>query len=100
MSGQPPLPPSRPPKVTQTVSNGDRRTWALEASGNIRFAFGQGVTIHRAREVTWALSPQTKIPPAICNPPPPFPAAVRMPVVVRMPACHSKGERPIGAATG
>ena len=32
-----------------------------------------------------------------------FPAAVRMPVVVRMPACHSrrfKGERPIGAATG
>ena len=31
------------------------------------------------------------------------PHAVRMPAVVRMPACHSrrfKGERPIGAATG
>ena len=31
------------------------------------------------------------------------PEAVRMPAVVRMPACHSrrfKGERPIGAATG
>ena len=32
-----------------------------------------------------------------------MPAAVRMPAVVLMPACHSrrfKGERPIGAATG
>ena len=29
-----------------------------------------------------------------------MPAAVRMPAVVWMPACHSKGERPIGAATG
>ena len=32
-----------------------------------------------------------------------MPMAVRMPAVVRMPACHSrrfKGERPIGAATG
>ena len=32
-----------------------------------------------------------------------MPAAVRMPAVVRVPACHSrrfKGERPIGAATG
>ena len=32
-----------------------------------------------------------------------MPAAVRMPAVVQMPACHGrrfKGERPIGAATG
>ena len=32
-----------------------------------------------------------------------MPTAVRLPAVVRMPACHSrrfKGERPIGAATG
>ena len=32
-----------------------------------------------------------------------MPAAVQMPAIVRMPACHSrrfKGERPIGAATG
>ena len=44
----------------------------------------------------------------ILHPPPPppgrgMPAAVRMPAVVRMSACHSrrfKGERPIGAATG
>ena len=43
-----------------------------------------------------------QIPRPCANPPPP-PAEVRMPAVVRMPACHSrmfKGERPIGAATG